>query len=204
MRPAIPLFAGLLCSLAAAAYAANGSAVSVAVKDANGMPVRDAVVMIYPKAGWGSARGSFADSNTMTQRDISFQPGTLIVAKGSTVRFPNEDRVRHSIYSFSKPAKFQIALYGRDQTKTKNFAIAGAVALGCNIHDEMKGYIKVVDTPFAAKTDHNGLLTIRDLPTGAATMKIWHPANRVRGGETVTSVSLASGANRQTVKLALR
>ena len=140
----------------------------------------------------------------MSQRDIAFQPGTLIVTKGSTVRFPNEDRVRHSVYSFSKAAKFQIRLYGRDQTKTKNFPVAGSVALGCNIHDQMKGYIVVVDTPFAAKTDHNGLLSIRNLPSGAATMKVWHPANRVRGGESASAISLGSGANRQNVKLSLR
>ena len=187
MKLVLAFFSGTLMTITAAATAASGSN-----------------LMIYPKSGWGQARGNFPGANTMSQRDVAFQPGTLIVTKGSTVRFPNEDRVRHSVYSFSKAAKFQIKLYGRDQTKTKNFPVAGSVALGCNIHDQMKGYIVVVDTPFAAKTDHNGLLSIRNLPFGAATMKVWHPANRVRGGESASTISLGSGANRQNVKLSLR
>ena len=185
--------------------AASGSTLAVAVKDDNGMPVRDAVVMVYPAAGISGGSYQFAGNGIMQQRNIQFDPGTLIVAKGTTVRFPNRDRVRHNVYSFSKAAKFTMKLYGKDQSRSQKFAIAGTVALGCNIHDEMQGFIKVVDTPFAAKTDHNGLLKIGGLPGGFARVKVWHPKNRVRGGENGYSFSVgASGVTKKTVSLKLR
>ena len=140
----------------------------------------------------------------MAQKDQQFVPGTLVVAKGSTVAFPNLDMVRHSIYSFSKAAHFTIDLYGRDQTRTREFPVTGTVALGCNIHDNMRGYIRVVDTPFAGKTDSNGMITIAGMPTGAATVTVWHPALRAPGGELVKAVMLGNGAAPLKIQVTLR
>ncbi len=188
---------------AVSSQAASGARLSVAVKDDNGMPVRDAVVMVYPASGSSVSASGFSGNAVMQQRNIQFEPGTLIVGQGANVQFPNRDRVRHSVYSFSPAAKFEMKLYGRDQTRSRKFPIVGTVALGCNIHDEMKGYIKVVDTAFAAKTDHNGLVQIGSLPGGLARMKVWHPSNRVRGGES--AYSFAIGANtKKAVTLKLR
>jgi len=142
--------------------------------------------------------------NVMAQRNLAFAPGTLITAKGSSVSFPNFDRVRHSIYSFSKAARFEINLYGKDQTRAQSFPIAGSVALGCNIHDNMRGYIKVVDTPFAAKTDRNGLVNLSDLPNGAATVKIWHPQARMAGNEVTYKTALTGDTNDRRFALAMR
>ncbi len=169
------------------------------------MPVRDAVVMVYPKAGGATGPIRFGWKNDMAQSNIAFSPGTLIVPAGATVRFPNLDKVRHSIYSFSKNAKIDIQLYGRDETRTHTFAVPGSVALGCKIHDQMRGYIKVVDTPYAAKTDQNGQVRIAQLPGGAATVKVWHPALRSRTGEQVEAVTLTAGqATSRAVAVELR
>ncbi|QTD57749.1 methylamine utilization protein [Parasphingorhabdus cellanae] len=180
-----------------------GARLNVAVKDGNGVPVRDAVIMVYPAKGSGGLRYKSGKA-VMNQRNIQFDPGTIIVGKGTTVSFPNRDRVRHNVYSFSKAARFEMKLYGKDQSRSQNFPIAGTVALGCNIHDEMKGFVKVVDTPYAAKTDHNGLVQIASLPSGSAKLKVWHPKNRVRGGETVIDIAITGSVANQTVKLALR
>ncbi|MFN3817787.1 methylamine utilization protein [Blastomonas sp.] len=169
------------------------------------MPVKDAVVMVYPKTGGATGPIRFGWKNDMAQQNIAFSPGTLIVPVGATVRFPNLDKVRHSIYSFSKAAKIDIQLYGRDETRTHSFAVPGSVSLGCKIHDEMRGYIKVVDTPYAAKTDHNGQVRIAQLPGGAATVTVWHPALRSRTGEHSEAVTLAAGqATTRAVAVDLR
>tara|TARA_R110002110_G_scaffold290251_1_gene504431 strand:- start:93 stop:734 length:642 start_codon:yes stop_codon:yes gene_type:complete len=200
------LFAAVFVGFSAvASQAASGSRLSVAVRDENGLPVRDAIVMVYPASGHSLGSASFEGNATMQQRNIQFDPGTLIVAQGANVRFPNRDRVRHSVYSFSPAAKFEMKLYGRDESRTQNFPIAGTVALGCNIHDEMKGYIKVVDTPFAGKTDYNGMVQIGNLPGGFARVKVWHPANRARGGESAYSIPIgANGITKKTATLKLR
>ncbi|WP_373488091.1 methylamine utilization protein [Blastomonas sp.] len=186
-------------------HAAGPASLAVSVKQANGMPVRDAVVMVYPKAGGASGPIRFGWKNDMAQSNIAFSPGTLIVPAGATVRFPNLDKVRHSIYSFSKAAKIDIQLYGRDETRTHTFAVPGNVALGCKIHDSMRGYIKVVDTPYAAKTDHNGQVKIAQLPGGTATVRVWHPAMRSRTGEQVETITLAVGqATSRAISVDLR
>lgn len=185
--------------------AAGPATLAVTVKQANGLPVKDAVVMVYPGAGLPTGPIRFGWKSEMGQSNITFIPGTLIVPAGASVRFPNYDKVRHSIYSFSKAAKVDIQLYGRDETRTHTFAIPGSVALGCKIHDKMRGYIKVVDTPYAAKTDHNGQVKLAQLPGGAAVVKVWHPALRSRTGEQTDSVTLAPGAvAARSVTVALR
>ncbi len=185
------------------AWAAGPASLRLQVVDASGVPVRDAVVELHAaKAAAGPIR--FPWKMGMAQKNQQFTPGTLIVAKGSTVAFPNLDTVRHSIYSFSKPARFEIDLYGRDQTRTQIFAVTGSVKLGCNIHDQMRGYIRVTDTPYAAKTDHNGYVTLSGMGNGAARLTVWHPRQRTPGNETRSTIAINGGAQSQKVKVSLR
>jgi plastocyanin len=186
-----------------AAAAAAPASLRVQVVDADGLPVRDAVVELRSsKAASGQIR--FPWKMGMAQKNRQFTPGTLIVARGSTVAFPNLDQVRHSIYSFSKPARFEIELYGRDQTRTHTFNVTGSVKLGCNIHDEMRGYIRVTDTPFAGKTDHNGYVTLAGMPDGAARLTVWHPMLRAVANETTSPITISGGAQSQRLKVATR
>lgn len=187
---------------AAHLLAASYGSARVQVVDERGVPVRDAVVEIMPASGIGAPSG-FPWRPAMAQKELQFVPGTLIVAKGASVAFPNLDRVRHSIYSFSPIARFEFDLYGRDQTRTQRFNIAGSAALGCNIHDDMRGYIRVVETPFAAKTDSNGIANISGVPGGAARVTIWHPRLRAPRNETKTAVTL-SGVFSRKFKVRLR
>ncbi len=188
-----------------ASQAAGPATLTVTVKQGNGMPVRDTVVMVYPKAGGASGPIRFGWKTEMSQSNIAFTPGTLIVPAGTAVRFPNLDKVRHSIYSFSKAAKVDIQLYGRDETRAHTFTVPGSVALGCKIHDQMRGYIRVVDTPYAAKTDQNGQVKIAQLPGGAATVKLWHPGLRTRTGEHQEAVTLTAGqATARAITVELR
>ncbi|MCX9148511.1 methylamine utilization protein [Erythrobacter sp. WG] len=183
--------------------AAAPASLTVQVVDTAGVPVRDAVVELHtasPPAG----PIRFPWKMGMGQKNQQFVPGTLVVAKGSTVAFPNLDNVRHSIYSFSKPARFAIELYGRDQTRTQTFPIVGSVKLGCNIHDQMRGYIRVTDTPFAGKTDHNGYVTLTGMAAGAARITVWHPQLRSIDNESKSAVALTGGAQAQKIKVALR
>ena len=164
----------VLSSIAGAAQAAT---VSVDVRGADGKPLAGAVVMVdTPRKPPGPIKFDYAYE--MAQRNIAFAPHVLIVPVGSTVTFPNRDKVRHHVYSFSKPKKFDLKLYGKDETRSVLFDKVGVVALGCNIHDAMSGFVLVVDTPFAVQTDANGHATIPDVAAGAATVRIWHPTIR--------------------------
>lgn len=110
----------------------------------------------------------------MKQQHLTFSPHVLIVPVGADVKFPNFDRVRHHVYSFSKGNRFELKLYGRDETRSVKLDKVGIAAIGCNIHDTMVAYIRVVDTPYAAKTNADGLAEI-DVPASVTDATIWHP-----------------------------
>ena len=172
-----------LSLLPAAAYAATAD---ITVRGADGRPLPDAVVMIKSaKAPGGPIR--FAWPMVMAQQNITFVPHVLIVPVGATVSFPNRDRVRHHVYSVSKAKKFDIKLYGRDETRSETFDKPGVIALGCNIHDTMSGFIVVVDTPFAAQTDAQGHVHFAGVPEGAATVSA--------GGDTATLCTATAAAS---------
>lgn len=172
---------------------------AVQVVNQHGLPVRDAVVEIARPAG-NAAPASFPWRYAVAQRNLTFLPGTVIVPAGANVAFPNLDTVRHSVYSFSKAARFQIDLYGRDQTRTQKFAVAGTVALGCNIHDQMRGYVRVTATPFAAVTQTNGQARIAGLGAGTHRVTVWHPQLRGADNELVQTVTVRPG---QPIKLTI-
>lgn len=180
-------------------FAAHAATADISVRGPDGRPLTDAVVMIeaaHPSAG----PIHFPWPMVMAQQNISFVPHVLIVAVGTTVSFPNRDRVRHHVYSVSKAKKFDIKLYGRDETRTETFDKPGVVALGCNIHDTMSGFIVVVDTPYAASADAQGHVHFADVPAGAATIKVWSPSLRMPGNEATQAVTIAGPTYSTTLK----
>lgn len=172
---------------------------TISVRDSAGRPVQDAVVTVHPAAGVPRGPIRFSWPLRMSQQDIQFQPYVLVVPVGGTVSFPNLDRVRHQVYSFSRGNRFELELYGRDETRTRTFSAVGVAAIGCNIHDQMLAYIKVVDTPWAAKTPAGGDVVLRGIPAGAATLRVWHPRLAGRGNEVSRPLTIAVAAGRATV-----
>ncbi|MBM3927988.1 MAG: methylamine utilization protein [Sphingomonadales bacterium] len=204
MKLAFPLAATVAALLVIPAPALAGT-VAVRVVDASGQPVPDAVITIHPAAGVPAGPIRFPWANVMVQKNIAFNPGTLIVPVGATVAFPNEDKVRHHVYSFSKPAKFELKLFGQDQSRTYTFTTPGTVAVGCNIHDAMSGFIRVVDTPFANKTASAGDTRIANVTGGGATLTVWHPRLKAKLNEATFALDVPqSGDIAKRITVALR
>ena len=189
----------LLCGLIAAT-SSPAATLDLQLVDAGGTPVSDAVVTVA--TGRSIPAGfQFPGGSTMRQQNIMFVPHTLIVPVGATVGFPNFDRVRHHVYSFSKPARFELKLFGRDQTRSFRFTSPGAVAIGCNIHDRMSGYIKVVDTPFAGLSGNDGRIRIAGLPEAPVKVIVWHPQLRAVGNELALQIAPYGAAHRIVLDL---
>jgi plastocyanin len=169
-----------------------------------GRPVANAVVTVHVERR-SPGRIEFPWPMRIAQQHMQFDPFVLIAPAGATVAFPNLDPVRHHAYSFSPAGPFELRLYGRDETRSVTFRTAGVIAIGCNIHDNMSAFIYVVDTPFAAKTDEQGALTISGLPAGPATLRLWHPYNRAPDGQVERAVVIpTNGASQQNFELRLR
>jgi len=198
MRASLTFIAAVLSI--GSAYAAD---LTVRVVDAAGASVENAVVTFTPTAGV-TAPIRFSWPYQVSQQNLQFDPYILIVPVGATVRFPNLDRVRHHVYSFSQGHRFELELFGRDETRSHRFTQAGIAAVGCNIHDQMQAYIVIVDTPYVGRTTASGAVTIPGA-SGAGTLRVWHPDLRARGGTMSRDVTLpASGAAQQSFTVQLR
>jgi len=191
----------ILCLLGLAGPARAGG-LDLKIVDPAGRPVADAVVTVYPAGGVPKGAFGFNPGPIMVQENIAFVPHVLIVPVGATVKFPNHDKVRHHIYSFSKPAKFEIKLFGKDESRSYTFTTAGTVALGCNIHDTMSGFIKVVDTPFAARSDATGTVHLAGIAAGNAQVVVWQPTLRGKDNEQRQAIPIpASGSASRTLTI---
>lgn len=192
-RPAIVL----LCAIPSFTPA-HAATVAIDVRGIDGKPLQGAVVTVEtPKAPPLVVRGPYA----IEQRDIAFQPHILIVPVGATVGFPNRDKVRHHVYSFSKTKKIDLKLYGREEARSVTFDRAGVVPLGCNIHDSMSGFVFVTTTPFAQQTDQAGHVVIAGVPAGAATVRVWHPSIRAPGSTASQGIQVAASGFATTFAL---
>jgi plastocyanin len=185
------VIAATLLSAAARICAAGELSVTVSTPDGRG--VAGAVVVAEPLAPAAAPRT--ATKASVNQKDLMFVPEILVVRTGAVVEFPNNDSVRHQVYSFSGAKRFQLSLYAGSAHAPVVFDKPGLVTLGCNIHDGMIGYILVTDSPWFGRADKDGKITLPGLPAAEYNVRIWHP--RIRdAAETLTrSVSVAANAS---------
>lgn len=190
MAAALKLFPWLLL---AAGTAAAGD-LSVDVRDTRGTALADVVVYAEPASGTPPAVRAGTRA-TIDQVAKEFTPRVSVVQAGTEIFFPNSDNIRHSIYSFSSPKTFTTKLYSGREAPPVLFDKTGLVVLGCNIHDQMVAFIRVVDTPWAEKTAADGTATLKSIPAGKLRVSVWHPYAKSKDQTTTQDVTPdASGA----------
>ncbi|MCP4399788.1 MAG: hypothetical protein GY801_21100 [bacterium] len=170
-------------------YAYSGDLQSL-VKDNKGKPVVDAVVFAISLAG--NAELSSPAPVVIDQIDKEFYSYVTPVQIGTEISFPNNDKIRHHVYSFSPAKTFELPLYppGKGAEQTLMFDRPGVVVLGCNIHDWMKAYVYVLETSFFAKTDTDGRASITGLPPGEYELTLWHPRIKKSSGAPKQAVTV--------------
>lgn len=160
----------VLCVLFLLGFNAQAE-VRLTITDQQGQPLEDAVVELLDPAN----KTFSAKKAEVKQQDLTFIPFVSAYQVGSQVDFPNMDKTRHHVYSFSPAKVFELKLYANKPEAPVLFDQAGIVALGCNIHDYMQAYIYVGQSPFLQVTDAKGLVTFNDVPDGSYQLKLWHP-----------------------------
>ena len=191
---ALPML-GLLHSIAAAA------SLSAQVSDPVGLALANAVVYAEPTASAPMPKSRKAVE--VEQKGRKFSPLVTVIQTGTEVSFPNNDTVRHHVYSFSPAKIFDIKLYAAGEPgKPGPFDKAGTVVVGCNIHDQMVAYIHVVNTPWFAKTDASGAARIEGLPAGSYVLKAWH--YNQPSGAPIAEQALTVGAGDQSAAFRIK
>jgi plastocyanin len=161
----------LLAGLAASPWG-MAATLTVSVADGAGKPLDNAVVYLEPVGA--RLPVTPAASVQIEQVKKQFNPRVVVVPVGTLVQFPNNDTVRHQVYSFSPIKTFELKLYAGVPVAPVLFDKPGTAVLGCNIHDQMSAWIHVVDTPLYAKTE-GGKARIDKVPAGSYKLKSWHP-----------------------------
>jgi plastocyanin len=183
-------FIAILFSATVASHAAS---LSVSVLDRDGKPTADAVVVLMPE-GKGSPKAALPANATIAQEKMQFIPAVSIVPVGAKVRFVNNDPWDHHIRSSAAGAAqfaastdattargMDLRLEGKSDGKPAKATEVtmdkagpqSAVLLGCYLHGSMRGHVYVTDSPWAAKTNADGVAVFDDLPDGKVAVKVW-------------------------------
>jgi plastocyanin len=109
----------------------------------------------------------------LDQRNLTFIPHVLVVQVGTTVDFPNNDRVFHNVFSFRDGTRFDLGMYPVGALRHVVFDRPGLSRIFCNIHQNMAAYVMTVDSPHFARSDGTGAFTIADVPSGRYTYHAW-------------------------------
>ncbi len=174
---------------------AHATTVDVRVSDARGTAVQDALIVLDPlDASPAPAR----DTAVVDQINQTFVPHISVVRTGTAISFPNSDRIRHQVYSFSAAKTFTIKLYAGSPKVAITVDKPGLIVLGCNIHDSMSGFVAVVDTPYFGKSSAQGSVGI-EVPGGRYRLRVWHE-NQARPFQS-TEISIDGAALQLPIKL---
>jgi plastocyanin len=122
-----------------------------------GRPAADVVV-------WLDAPNAPREPRTakvvLDQRNLNFYPHVLGVRVGTTVDFPNDDRVFHNVFSFKDGKRFDLGMYPVGALRHVTFDKPGLSRIFCNIHPNMGAYVMAVDSPYVAVSDESGAFKI--------------------------------------------
>jgi plastocyanin len=118
----------------------------------------------------------------LDQRNLSFYPHVLAVRVGTTVDFPNNDRVFHNVFSFRDGKRFDLGMYPIGTLRRVTFDKPGLSRLFCNIHPNMAAYVMAVDTPYFSVADAQGAFTIPAVPAATYTYHTWRPGGTIAAG----------------------
>ena len=123
-------------------------------------------------------RGAFEQNEptraVMDQRNETFVPHVLAITTGTTVEFPNSDRIYHNVFSLSKTRPFDLGRYAVGRSKSLRFERPGIVRVFCDIHSHMSAFILVFSHPFFAMTDADGRYRIDNVPPGSYSVIAWN------------------------------
>ncbi len=131
------------------------------------------------------------DHAVIRQREKQFDPPLTVVVRGTTVDFPNEDKIFHNVFSVSRPARFDLGLYKSGTMKSVEMKRAGTVDVYCNIHPDMIAKVKVLDNGYYTITGKTGEFRIENVPPGEYPIVAWLPT----GDEAKGTVTVKAGAS---------
>ena len=131
------------------------------------------------------------------QKKCTFVPHIMLIKPNMAGAVVNSDGVGHNFHTISKGVyNINKKIQPGSELSVSNSKIRrpGIVRAKCDIHGWMSGYWFVAETPYAVLSDKEGNFSIKDIPPGSYTVKVWHE----KLGESEQKVVVKKG---ETTKL---
>lgn len=101
-----------------------------------------ALVCLVLLASVAATNTIYAKSYIVTQNHKQFylngnKVDALAIKAGDSIKFLNEDKLFHNIFSMSKVMPFNIGVFGTGESDTIAFNKTGTIAVECGIHPRM-------------------------------------------------------------------
>jgi len=161
------------CSVITNATTNNGYCVQINVQSKSKQTLADMVVYLEPMSG--QILPISTETLVINQHNKSFSPYLSVIQANQVTRFTNQDDITHHIYSVSQGNKFSFKIRAGQSNDDMTFDHSSEIAMGCNIHDWMSGYLLVVDTPYFAKSNASGIASFNHVKPGKYRVIVWHP-----------------------------
>src|SRR2546426_132683 len=177
--------------------------------------VANAVVVVRGVAAGAAAERPEA---LVDNAHCRFVPRVQVLARGQSVRVRSSDPVLHNAHPVlvAEPdvsiANLALAVPGQTMDLTRRLAATlpgsgeALIRLGCDVHPWMRGWLVVLDHPYAAVTGADGRFLIDGVPPGAYTVAVWHevlgraeqPVTVPPAGSATIDFTLAAPRGRST------
>ena len=136
----------------------------------------------------------FPENFTFDQKKCSFSPRIMLIKPNLPGEVLNSDSIGHNFHTISKGVyniNKKIQPGSKLVVNKNNIRRSGLVRAKCDIHSWMGGAWFVAESPYAVLTDKDGNFSLKDVPPGSYTLKVWHETLgeseqkiTVKGGET--------------------
>jgi plastocyanin len=131
-----------------------------------------------------------ANAAELDQKNCQYVPHVLVVPTGAKVTIKNNDGILHNIHTESKAN----TPFNRAQPKylkeiNETFSKPEIIAVRCDVHGWMSGWIVVTDNVFLGVSGADGAFTLTDVPAGKYMLEAWHE----KLGKTTQTVDVRPG-----------
>lgn len=143
--------------------------------------IKNVVLYVYTGRGGSKLPDQPESDKTheLANDKCRFEPRVVFVQVGDTLKITNPDDVGHNAnvnFFNNKAVNPTIPPKGEVSVKIEKPEPA-VIPVDCNIHPWMRAYVLALDHPFAAVSDADGNIEIKDLPAGEKlAFRIYHEA----------------------------
>jgi len=156
------------------ARAGSPSIVGTVLVSSTGKPPTDGGVVYLEDA---PKEPGMARTTTIDVYHKEFSPFISVITTGGSVTFGNKDALTHHVFS-PDVRDWDTGYIQKNGTASKTFETAGTIALLCNIHPEMLGYLLVIPSTYFGKLAPDGKYAIANVPSGTYRATVWAPRLR--------------------------